>query len=259
MDALSAVDVELVRADNPGPFTLEGSNSWLVGRDRCWVVDPGPDIDSHLDLLAQAAERRGGVEGIVLTHGHGDHADGLAGLLARVGNVPVGGAEAGSVRLVDGETVGPFEVFETPGHAPDCLSFRAGAALFTGDAVLGHGSVFVAPDPGAMSGYLNALERLLELDVTVLCPGHGPVVLDPQAKLSEYLDHRLDREQRLLSALEDGLRTPDELLDRAWSDAPRELRGAALLTLVAHLDRLAEDGLVPDGVERPEIPDYGEV
>jgi glyoxylase-like metal-dependent hydrolase (beta-lactamase superfamily II) len=110
-----------------------------------------------------------------------------------------------------------------------------------------------------MSGYLNALERLLELDVTVLCPGHGPVVLDPQAKLSEYLDHRLDREQRLLSALEEGLRTPDELLDRAWSDAPRELRGAALLTLVAHLDRLAEDGLVPDGVERPEIPDYGEV
>ncbi|MFM9022687.1 MAG: MBL fold metallo-hydrolase [Solirubrobacterales bacterium] len=259
MDALTAVDVELVRAGNPGPFTLEGSNSWLVGRDGCWIVDPGPEIDSHLDLLAEQAQRRGGVEGIVLTHGHGDHADGLAGLLARVGNVPVGAAEVGSVRLVDGERFGPFEVLETPGHAPDCLSFLAGPALFTGDAVLGHGSVFVAPDPGAMTGYLGALERLLELEATVLCPGHGPVVLDPQAKLSEYLDHRLDRERRLLDALDDGLRTTDGLLDRVWADAPSELRGAALLTLVAHLDRLTEDGLVPDGVERPEIPQYGEV
>lgn len=259
MDALSAVDVELVRADNPGPFTLEGSNSWLVGRDGCWVVDPGPDSDAHLDLLAQAAQARGGVEGIVLTHGHGDHADGLEGFLARVGNVPVGAAQAGSVRLVDGEEFGPFRVFATPGHSPDCLSFLAGAALFTGDAVLGHGSVFVAPDPGAMSGYLEALERLLELEATVLCPGHGPVVLDPQAKLSEYLDHRLEREQRLLTALDDGLRTPDDLLDSAWSDAPAALRGAALLTLTAHLDRLAEDGLLPDGVERPDIPEYGEV
>lgn len=259
MDALSAVDVELVRADNPGPFTLEGSNSWLVGRDGCWIVDPGPEIDSHLDLIAEAAQRRGGVEGIVLTHGHGDHADGLAGLLARVGNVPVGAAEVGSVRLLDGERFGPFAVIETPGHAPDCLSFLAGAALFTGDAVLGHGSVFVAPDPGAMTGYLGALERLLELEATVLCPGHGPVVLDPQAKLSEYLDHRLERERRLLDALEDGLRTTDDLLDRVWADAPSELRGAAMLTLVAHLDRLTEDGLVPDGVERPEIPQYGEV
>lgn len=259
MDALAAVDVELVRAGNSGPFTLEGTNSWLVGRGGCWIVDPGPALDEHLDRLAAAAEERGGAQGIVLTHGHGDHTDGLEGLLARVGNVPVGGAEAGGVRLVDGEHFGPFDVIETPGHAPDSLSFLADGALFTGDAVLGHGSVFVAPDEGAMTGYLNALERLLELGATVLCPGHGPPVLDPEAKLSEYLDHRLDRERRLVEALDDGLRTPDELLDRVWSDAPRELRGAALLTLTAHLDRLAEDGLLPDGVERPEIPDYGEV
>ena len=259
MDALSTVDVELVRADNPGPFTLEGSNSWLVGRDPCWVVDPGPDLGDHLDRLASGVEARGGAEGVVLTHGHGDHAAGVEGLLGRIGNVPVGAAEAGSVRLLDGERFGPFEVIATPGHAPDSLSFLAGGALFTGDAVLGHGSVFIAPDEGAMTGYLDALERLLELEATVLCPGHGPVVLDPAAKLSEYLDHRLDREGRLLEALDDGLRTPDDLLDRVWSDAPSVLRPAALLTLTAHLDRLAEDGRLPDGVERPEIPDYGEV
>ncbi|MFM8762677.1 MAG: MBL fold metallo-hydrolase, partial [Solirubrobacterales bacterium] len=191
--------------------------------------------------------------------GHGDHADGVEPLLGRIGNVPVGAAQAGSVPLEDGEAIGPFQAFATPGHAADSLSFLAGRALFTGDAVLGHGSVFIAPDPGAMTGYLEALERLLELDVSVLCPGHGPVVLEPQAKLSEYLDHRLDRESRLLEALGDGLRAPDELLDRVWSDAPAVLRPAALLTLTAHLDRLAEDGRLPDGVERPEIPDYGEV
>lgn len=259
MQARAPVDVELVRADNPGPFTLEGSNSWVVGRDPCWIVDPGPGLEDHLDHLAAAVQARGGAEGVVLTHGHGDHAEGVEGLLGRIGNFPVGAAEAGSVRLLDGEKFGPFEVIATPGHAPDCLSFLAGGALFTGDAVLGHGSVFIAPDDGAMTGYLDALERLLELDVTVLCPGHGPVVYEPQEKISEYLDHRLDRESRLIEALDDGLRTPDELLDRVWADAPSVLRPAALLTLTAHLDRLAEDGQLPDGVERPEIPDYGEV
>ena len=259
MDALEAEDVELVRAGNPGPFTLEGSNSWLVGRDPCWVVDPGPDLADHLDRLAGAAQARGGVGGVVLTHGHGDHADGLPGLLDRVGAVPVGAARAGTGLLGDGDRTGPFLVVATPGHAPDSLSFLAGGALFTGDAVLGRGSVFIAPDPGAMSGYLEALERMIDLEASVLCPGHGPVVTDPQAKLAEYRDHRLDREERLVAALEDGLRTPDELLDRVWDDAPPELRGAALLTLVAHLDRLGELGRLPAGVERPPVPDYGEV
>ena len=92
--------------------------------------------------------------------------------------------------------------------------------LFSGDAVLGHGSVYVAPDPGALRGYLAALDRLLALDLDVICPGHGPLVAEPHAKLAEYRDHRLDRERRLVAALDDGLRAPDELLDRAWSDVP---------------------------------------
>lgn len=259
MDPLAEADVELVRADNPGPFTLEGSNSWLVGRDPCWIVDPGPALDGHLDRVAAAAERRGGTGGIALTHGHGDHADGLDGLLERVGPVPVGAALGGNRPLADGERFGPFVVLETPGHAADSLSFFSGGALFTGDAVLGRGSVFIAPDPGAMSGYLDALERMLDLDAAVLCPGHGPVVEDPGAKLVEYRDHRLDRERRLVEALDDGLRTPDELLDRVWADAPAGLRGAALLTLAAHLDRLDGMGRLPAGVQRPDIPDYGEV
>jgi glyoxylase-like metal-dependent hydrolase (beta-lactamase superfamily II) len=119
--------------------------------------------------------------------------------------------------------------------------------------VLGQGSVFIAPDPGAMAGYLAGLRRLRERGLTLLCPGHGPVVRDPTAKLDEYIAHRLERERRLVAALDAGLRTVGELLDRVWDDAPSVLRPAAALTLAAHLDKLDEEGRLPTGVERPSV------
>lgn len=128
-----------------------------------------------------------------------------------------------------------------------------GDAAFTGDAVLGEGSVFLFPDEGALAGYLAALERLDDLRLALLCPGHGPPVLDPHSKLSEYVEHRLDRERALLAALARGRRTVDELLDDAWSDVPAQLRPAAAVTLAAHLDKLAAEGRLPDGVQRPQI------
>jgi glyoxylase-like metal-dependent hydrolase (beta-lactamase superfamily II) len=115
--------------------------------------------------------------------------------------------------------------------------------------VLGRGSVFIAPGEGSLSAYLSSLRRLRELDLDVLCPGHGPYVWDPRAKLDEYIAHRLAREEALTAALDAGLRTRDELLDSAWPDAPAELRGAAALTLAAHLEKLAEEGRLPEGVE----------
>jgi len=252
-------DIELVRADNPGPFTLEGTNTWLVGREPCWVVDPGPAMPGHLARVAADAGARGGVGGIVITHDHADHVAGVADLLALVGDVPVGAAAwAGATeRLTDGAQIGPFTAVATPGHAPDHLAYLTGRTLFSGDAVLGHGSVFVAPDPGALRGYLAGIDRMLALDPAVICPGHGPIVMEPRAKLEEYRDHRLDRERRLVAALDDGLRTLDELLDRVWFDAPAILRPAAAVTLAAHLDKLAEEGRLPDGVDRPAIPGYG--
>lgn len=261
MDQLASADIALVRADNPGPFTLEGTNAYLVGRDPCWVVDPGPALAGHLDRLAADVALRGGAAGIALTHGHADHTDGVAGLLERIGNVPVGAAAwpGATVRLADGDAFGPLQAIATPGHAPDHLAFRAGRVLFTGDAVLGHGSVYVAPDPGALRGYLAALDRLLALDVDLICPGHGPLVAEPGEKLAEYRDHRLDRERRLVAALGDGLRTTDELLDRAWPDVPSVLRPAAAVTLAAHLDKLDEEGRLPDGVDRDPLPRYGDV
>lgn len=257
--ALARHDVMLVHADNPGPFTLTGTNSWIIGRDPCWIIDPGPALDGHVAALAAAAQRRGGVGGIALTHDHGDHSGAVEALRDRSGAPSVGAARfaAADRALADGDTFGPLRVVATPGHAPDHLAFVAGAVCFTGDAVLAESSVFVAPDPGALRGYLAALARLRAMRLELLCTGHGPAVTDPTALLDRYLAHRRDRERRLVAALADGLRTIDELLDRVWDDAPAGLRLAAAATLAAHLDKLDEEGRLPDGVQRPPWPPDG--
>lgn len=251
-EALAEHDVARLRAGNPSPLTLDGSNCWVLGRDPCWVVDPGPALAAHLDAVAAETRRRGGLGGIALTHRHADHAEGVAGLRERAGQVPVAAAEEGDVVLSDGESFGPLVAVPVPGHAPDHLAFVAGTVCFTGDAVLGEGSVFVAPEPGAMTGYLAGLRRLRAMVLDLLCPGHGPPVIDAAAKLDEYLEHRLERERALVEALARGLREADELLDSAWADAPTALRPAAALTLRAHLHKLSEEGRLPAEVEIAE-------
>jgi glyoxylase-like metal-dependent hydrolase (beta-lactamase superfamily II) len=225
--------IALIRADNPGPLTLTGTNTWVVG---LWVVDPGPAIDAHLDAVAAEVTARGGAEGIAITHDHEDHVEGLDGLRARVGDVPVVSGRGGAAAA---DAAGPLRVVALPGHSDDHLAFVAGRAAFCGDAVLGEGSVFVS---GELAGYLDGLRALRELDLAVLCPGHGVPIWDVRAKLDEYIAHRLDREQRLLDALARGLRSEDELLDAAWDDAPEPLRPFAAASLRAHLEKLRDEG-----------------
>lgn len=236
-----------VRAPNPSPLTLDGTNTYVVGT---WVVDPGPDDLSHLDrVLDTVSDRLSGsanagaaeLEGIVLTHGHPDHADGADALAERAGGVPV-------VRPQEEEAVGPFRALATPGHSPDHVCLLLGHVLFTGDTVLGEGSVFIGPGEGSLAAYLDSLRRLRELELEVLCPGHGPFVWHPREKLDEYIAHRLERERRLLEALEAGARTRDEMLDAAWAEVPDGLRPAAGLTLEAHLEKLATEGRLPSGL-----------
>jgi glyoxylase-like metal-dependent hydrolase (beta-lactamase superfamily II) len=248
-------DILGLRANNPGPFTLGGTNSWVVGREPAWVVDPGPGLDDHLRELQDELHRRGGLEAIALTHDHPDHAEAVEGLVSAFPGAAVMAARGReAVPLVDGGRCGPLLAVATPGHAPDHYAFLVGNALLSGDAVLGEGSVFIAPDPGALRGYLAALERIRELRPAIICPGHGPLVWDAEAKLTEYIEHRQDRERRLVAALAAGARSVDELLDLAWHDVPAALRPAAAVTLAAHLDKLTEEGRLPEGVERPLAP-----
>lgn len=215
-----------MRASNSSPLTLEGTNSYVV--EGGWVVDPGPADAAHMDAIRSAAGD--GIDGVVLTHSHADHAEG-----AELLGVPV-------ALPLDGEEVGPFRALATPGHSADSVCLLRARTCFSGDTVLGRGSVLIGPGEGSLAAYMRSLRALRDLGLDVICPGHGPYVHDPRAKLDEYIGHRLDRERRLVQALERGLRTRDELLDAVWSDAPAALRPAAALTLDAHLGKLREEG-----------------
>jgi glyoxylase-like metal-dependent hydrolase (beta-lactamase superfamily II) len=203
------------------------------------VIDPGPDIAGHLDAVRAAAEERGGIGVVLLTHGHGDHADGAKRL-------PV---EA--IIPEDGEVKAGLRALATPGHAADhiCL-LSADGVCFSGDLVLGAGSTFVPPDGGSLAAYLESL-RLLEAEpLELICPGHGPWVTDPGAKLAEYVEHREMRERRLVAALERGERSRDALLAEVWDDVPEELIPAAREVMEAHLEKLATESRLPADLER---------
>lgn len=249
---LEAHGIRCLRADNPGLFTLQGTNTWVL--DGGWVIDPGPALDAHLDAIVAALDAP--LQGIALTHHHRDHVEAVPALLERCGAAPVAAADwpGADVRLADGDAFGPLRALATPGHADDHLAFLLrDEVLFAGDLVLGEGSVILDPDPGALSAYLRSLERVRALPLRLLCPGHGPLVEAPAAKLDEYLAHRAERERLLLEAFAAGARDEAALLDHAWSDVPPELRPAAAVTLRSHLGKLSQEGRVPDDVHVPEL------
>jgi glyoxylase-like metal-dependent hydrolase (beta-lactamase superfamily II) len=227
---------EIVRivAPNPGPMTLEGTNTYLYGSDPCTAIDPGPDDDGHLDAIRAAAEERGGIGLVLLTHSHGDHADGARRLGVEV------------VLPGDGQEHAGLRALATPGHAADhvCL-LTADGVCFSGDLVLGEGSTFVPPDGGSLAAYMGSLRLLQAREIELICPGHGPWVTDPAAKLAEYVEHREMRERRLLAALERGERSKRALLAEVWSDVPERMRPAAAMVMDAHLQKLAAEGRLP--------------
>jgi len=245
-------EVLRIVAPNPGPITLGGTNTYLAGDSPAWVIDPGPADEGHLERIRAAAEQRGGIAGVLLTHSHADHSEAAALLGAPLawGRVSTGdevrapGADATGAPPPP-ERIGPFEVVPTPGHARDHVAFVDGGVCFCGDLVLGEGSSIVLPDGGGLAAYMESLATLQERDFELLCPGHGPWITDPAAKLAEYREHRTERERLLLDAIEAGTTSRTALLDAAWGDVPAPMRPVAALAMVAHLDKLADEGLLP--------------
>jgi glyoxylase-like metal-dependent hydrolase (beta-lactamase superfamily II) len=237
-----------VLAPNPGPFTLEGTNTWVIGRHRTLVIDPGPEDRAHIEAVARAA---GVPEAILLTHRHPDHAPG-ARLLAEGTGAPVMAfrPEPGEEALQDGVAVETadtrLETVHTPGHTEDHVAFHDAehSLLFTGDAVLGRGTSVVDPPHGDLGAYLRSLNRMLELRPSVLYPGHGPVVWSGTAKLQEYLDHRRHRDRQVLAALRHGPRNPEDLVPDIYAGYPIDLHPAAARSVLAHLLKLEGEGRV---------------
>ena len=237
-----------VLAPNPSPYTLEGTNTWVVGPPPAIVVDPGPDDDGHLRDVAREA---GAIGAIVLTHSHPDHAPGAPRLAAWSGAIvhayrpPDGGErlrEARPIRSGDAELV----PLATPGHTPDHVAFwlAADRALFTGDAVLGRGTSVIDPPEGDLAAYLRSLRRMLELRPTTAYPGHGPVVLDASEKLREYERHRAERERQIVDALGSGERSVDELVSVIYAGYAEDVRPLAARSVLAHLEKLEAEGAV---------------
>jgi glyoxylase-like metal-dependent hydrolase (beta-lactamase superfamily II) len=228
---------EVVRiiAPNSGPMTLEGTNTYIYGADPCVAIDPGSGEEQHLEAIRGAAAERGGIGLVLLTHSHEDHTGGADQL----------GAE---VKLPgEGEIHGGLRVLATPGHAADHVCFLSeDGVCFSGDLVLGLGSTIVPPGGGSLVAYMKSLRRLQAEPIELICPGHGPWITDPAAKLAEYVEHREMRERRLLAALKRGERSRAALLAEAWDDIPIELLPMAAMAMEAQLEKLEAEGRLPD-------------
>ncbi|MHB8146126.1 MAG: MBL fold metallo-hydrolase, partial [Vulcanimicrobiaceae bacterium] len=241
--------IQLVRAPNPSAMTLSGTNSYLIdgGGGEAIVIDPGPAIERHIDaLIAAARERNLLITAIALTHGHPDHAPAAAPLARATGariyahpasTVPHDDALAldGALRMHDLA----LDVVDAPGHTFDHVAFyeREEGALFTGDVILGEGTVVIAPPSGAMRPYQQTLTMLRDRfgDASRIYGGHGPVVEDPVAKIEEYIEHRKLREFELMEALELGPRTIPELVLRIYGTSRTILWPAMARQMLAYL------------------------
>ena len=242
----------LILAPNASPMTLEGTNTYLLGdpaHDGVVIVDPGPDDPEHRagieEELAGAS-----VAAVIITHHHIDHAE-AAGWAAEWG-APLRAFDPGLVPdadpLRDGETIElgdlSLTALHTPGHASDhlCLRVDPTGVVLTGDHVLGRGSTVVNWPDGDMAAYMASLERLAAAPGRRIYPGHGPTVADPQAKVREYIAHRRDREQQVLTAIADGADSADAIVAVVYAEVPTFLHPAARRSVQALLAMLVERG-----------------
>lgn len=240
-----------VTAPNPGMMTGPGTNTYLVGTADLAVVDPGPDDDGHLDAIVRAGG--GHIRAILVTHTHPDHWPGTARLAERTGATTFGFAardgfepdralaDGDRVRLDGGTTI---EAVHTPGHASNhlCFLLAGDGVLFSGDHVMQGSTVVIAPPDGDMRVYLESLERVRALAPRVIAPGHGTLIDDPRAKVDEYLAHRMEREDQVARALNEGDRVIDDIVTRLYADVKPELHPVARKSVYAHLLKLRDEG-----------------
>ena len=249
-------------APNPGVMTGPGTNSYIVGRDELALIDPGPESDAHRDALLKYVGNR--LRWILCTHTHLDHSPGARAIKAATGAqlcgfgvVPVDGRQ--DTTFVPDRSLREDDCLEgdgfslraihTPGHASNhlCYLLEARRMLFTGDHVMQGSTVVISPPDGDMQAYLQALERLLALDIDAIAPGHGHIIDKPHDEARRLIAHRMKREQKVVDAFaQKNPATLDELLPVVYSDTPLRLHPVARRSLHAHLIKLERDGRVTE-------------
>jgi glyoxylase-like metal-dependent hydrolase (beta-lactamase superfamily II) len=236
----------LVRAPNPGPMTLDGTNTWVLrppGGEGCLVVDPGPLHEGHLLGLTDY----GPVLGILVTHGHPDHIDGVPWLSERTG-APVYGPPIEALPTLAGLSI---ERIATPGHTADSVCLRVSLpdgsepAVLTGDTILGRGSTVVAWPDGDLGDYLASLDTLSKHSGVPALPGHGPALADCAAAAHMYLRHRHERLDQVRAAIADGASNAQDVIERVYADVDRSLWFAAQWSVRAQLAYLRRESQLP--------------
>ncbi|HEY6408330.1 MAG TPA: MBL fold metallo-hydrolase [Ktedonobacteraceae bacterium] len=248
----------IILAPNPSMMSGPGTNTIVLGggTEGAIVIDPAVEDSDYLDAIVEEGAKRGGIRRILITHGHPDHIGGALALKERLGvsiyafnreGVPMADEEiANGTTFPAGDDT--LRAIHTPGHRFDhlCFLLEGQRTLFAGDVVAGVGTVVINPPEGDMQVYLNTLERLQEMEIRELVPSHGPTIGDARAKLSEYIEHRMQREQQMLMTLEELPRgaSISQMVPLIYMDVDARLYPVAARSVEAHLLKLEREGLV---------------
>jgi glyoxylase-like metal-dependent hydrolase (beta-lactamase superfamily II) len=245
-------------ANNPGIMTLQGTNQYVVGKESVVVIDVALSADSNLDGIIEQVEAMGAkkIDKILITHIHSDHCAGAVALKKRSGaKLGIHRSRKGYLggedfQYDDNDRIafggGELHVLHTPGHESGHCCFYEGGdrVLFSGDNILGYGTAVIHPPDGNMTDYLQSLERLLGFDISLILPGHGPLIGKPEAKIREYIKHRMEREQQVLAALRSGRQTIGDITQLIYKDMSAALQRVAEFSVQAHLEKLMHEGRV---------------
>jgi len=238
------MNIRSITAPNPGPFTLDGTRTYLLGETA--VLDPGPSIGSHIDAIRAAMPR---LDTILITHRHGDHAPAAVPLKEATGARIIAPrnvldeidqrVSGGEILHIDGVDI---EVIATPGHTNEHVCYLTSEGdLFTGDTILGAGTTAIFPPDGHMGDYIRSLRTLRARNPKRIHPAHGPTRDDAVALIDEYIAHRLERERQVLAAIAAGAKSVTELRARIYPELDERLHDAAEIQLTAHLIKLREE------------------
>jgi glyoxylase-like metal-dependent hydrolase (beta-lactamase superfamily II) len=243
---------QLLNALNPSALTGSGNNTWLLDGAEPTLIDAGVGVPAHVEALAAALGGRP-LRRVLVTHGHSDHASGVAALRARWPSLEackwVSAGESDWVPLADGQQIraggAMLRVMHTPGHALDHLCFWDATSrdLYAGDMVVRGTTVMVPIEGGGLRAYMASLERMARLAPMRILPGHGPIIDRPLELIAEYLEHRRQRDAQVAACLRDGLGDVEAIVSRIYPDLAEALRPAARATVASHLQKLREDGL----------------
>lgn len=265
--------IRRVLARNPNAFTFHGTGTYIVGRGKVAVIDPGPLIDEHVEAL-KAALKNDVVTHILITHTHNDHSPAAAPLKAATGaktyafgphgagkkSEGVDVEEGGDmdfrpdVTMRDGDAIEgegwTFDCVYTPGHTSNhmCFALHEERALFSGDHVMGWSTTVIAPPDGDMAQYLASLRKLTTRDDQIYYPTHGNAVKNPQRFVSKLIEHRHARERQIAVCLKDGLTRIPDMVAVIYSEIDKRLHPAAAMSVLAHLRHMVATGrAVTDG------------